>query len=100
MPEQETLVARVLCEITDVDDKKVYVLIRGKDDWIAALSFDLEFCPEIARIPGGSFYAETYRKASGEEELRSAPVDAEEDRAALEKLLGPLEEDATDRNSS
>jgi hypothetical protein len=102
MSEQETLVARVLCEVLDVDtaNNRVRVQIRGKDAWIAERSFDLDFCPELARIAGGSFYAETYRKESGEEELRSAQVDAEEERAILDELFKDIPDEIPSRDST
>jgi DNA-binding NarL/FixJ family response regulator len=91
----EVLVARALCEVIDVDTRRgtLRVSVEGRDGWSAERSFDCSWCPPAARMAGGAFYAETYKRLTerGQEiVLRSAAVNAAEEAEALAVLLRPI----------
>jgi hypothetical protein len=100
MPVNESLVVRTLCEVVDVDEAQVHIRVRNKSGQILQLSYDLSFCPEPARVAGGSFWIEIYKKSSGETRLLTVPVNEEEDQKALAALLAPYQNADTNRNQS
>jgi hypothetical protein len=60
----EVLVAQTLCRVVDVDlmKGKVAVEIDGADGWVAERAVDLQQCPNEARIAGGAFYLDSYKR--------------------------------------
>ena len=62
---------RVLFEVVDIDDKHVSGFVRDSKRKICGSSLPRFMCPEIACIPGGSFYIkiETIDKVEEQKEL-------------------------------
>ncbi|MDP3793056.1 MAG: hypothetical protein Q8Q89_05010 [bacterium] len=50
---------RVLFEVVEVADSLVAGYIRKSDDEVYGVSIPRFMCPDIACIPGGSFYIQT-----------------------------------------
>jgi CheY-like chemotaxis protein len=92
---EDVRTARTLCQVFEVDAERgtVRVRIEGHGGWYAERSFELSWCPVEARVPGGSFYAETYKRLTGsgaEIVLKSAAVDAAAEADVLAHLFRPL----------
>lgn len=90
---RQVRVDTTLLEILDVDETKreMEVLYRGPDARTIRCTLDLQFAPREARIPGGSFWFDTYKRFQDgmmRYETVGRPVDEDKDRKALNQVLG------------
>jgi hypothetical protein len=86
------LVQWQLLEVVDLDESYNYILLKFQDlqDQYRYFAIPTNLCPQIACVPGGSFYAEM---REGDDNVRFEPVDAQMDEEALDKFFS----DTTDQ---
>jgi len=93
---KQVRVASGLLEIVDIDFVKgeMDVRYRMHDDAAVRCTLDLQLAPKEARVPGGSFWFDTYKRyedGTMKYENSGRRVDEEADMKVLDEILGEEE---------
>lgn len=84
------LVESMICEVVDVKNSNVQVMVRLDKSTYAEFSISRDKCPSIT-VLGGAFYLDIYNKGTKESPnyfVKTRQVDAEEEKRFLDEIFG------------